>query len=134
DVSVLRAALWPRPLDLRSRGARSDVRAAGADGRDDVHSAKADANGGRSPPGEDDARHAVRLHLHVPESAVGPRALLDRVQHPPDRATEADGPTRAVARGARGEGRRPGLSAFAPTTRSSPSRRRWARARSASSG
>src|SRR2546422_10793768 len=75
-----RTALRGRPMDLRPRGAGPDIRFTDPDGPHDVHPAENVADLGRSPPGEDDARHAVRLHVHVPESAVGARPLLDGVQ------------------------------------------------------
>ena len=65
------------------------------------------------------------MFLNLP---VGPRPVLDRVQRAADPAAEAHGPTGALARDARGQGRQPGLSARAPTTRSSPSRPRSVRA------
>ena len=65
------------------------------------------------------------MFLNLP---VGPRPLLDRVQRASDPPAEAHGSTRAHARYARGQRRRPGLSPRAPTIRSSRSRRRSARA------
>src|SRR5262245_9389883 len=99
-VPVLWTSLRLRSLDLRSGGARSDLRAARAHGYHDVRAAEDDADDGRSASGADDVVHAGHLHVHVPQPAVGPRPLLDRVQHPADPAAEAHGPTRAHARDA----------------------------------
>ena len=57
---------------------------------------------GRSAPGQDDADHAVRLHVHVPQPAVGPRPLLDRVQRAADPPAVAHGSAQG-ARGSRGD-------------------------------
>src|SRR2546428_12456176 len=102
-------ALRGRPMDLRPRGAGPDIRFTDPDGPHDVHPAEDVADLGRSPPGEDDARHAVRLHVHVPESAVGARPVLDGVQCFSNRPAVVDEPSRARARWARGHRRRPRL-------------------------
>src|SRR2546426_10921701 len=96
-------------MDLRPRGAGPDIRFTDPDGPHDVHPAENVADLGRSPPGEDDARHDVRLHVFVPESAVGARPVLDGVQCFANRPAVVDDPSRARARWARGQRRRPRL-------------------------
>ncbi len=98
-VHLLRVAIFGgRPLDLRSGGTRSDVHPSAADGRLDVRPAEDDAGDGRPTAGEDDAVHADRVHLHVPESPVGTGAVLDPLERAPDRAAEVHGTNHEPAR------------------------------------
>src|SRR2546421_617587 len=62
----------------------------------------ADAPGGWRPAaGEDDADHAVFLHLDVLRPGVRARSVLDRVQRAPDPAAVVHGPVQGppAARG-----------------------------------
>src|SRR2546425_4133968 len=88
-----------------SRGARSYLRPPDPDGHHHVHPAEDAADRRRPPPGEDDARHAVRLHVYVSEPSVRARPLLDGVEYPTDRPAMVDEPPGARARWARGQRR-----------------------------
>src|SRR6266542_1924118 len=90
-VHLLRLPFRYAPVDLRSGRPRPNVRAANPDGRIHVCAAEDDSDDGRSAAGEDDAAHARRLHLYVPESAVGARSLLDALQRAPDRSAALHG-------------------------------------------
>src|SRR5262245_34507361 len=97
--------LWPplrhASLDLRSGRTGSHVRSADPDGRVHVRAAEDDADDGRSAPGEDDAADARGVHVHVPESAVWARALLDALERAPDRPAALHGAQRNPREAAR---------------------------------
>src|SRR5262249_51668715 len=76
-----------------------------ADGGLDVHSAEDDAGHGRPAPSQDDAVHAGAVHLHVPQPAIRPGALLDALERAADRAAEVHRARVQEARGRQaGEG------------------------------
>src|SRR2546425_443955 len=114
NLPVLRTRLRIRCLDLRPRQSRPNVRPAAPHGRDDVHAAEDDADDGRPPSGEDDVGHALRLHVHVPQSPGGARPVLDGVERPSDPAAVVHGPAAFPRRGAPGEGRSPGVDSPRP--------------------
>src|SRR5262249_36275804 len=87
----------PGSVDLRSRRPRSYLRVADPHGRVDVRPAEAPAGDGRSAAGQDDAVHAGPLHVHVLESALGARAVLDPLERAPDRPAEVHGAGREGA-------------------------------------
>src|SRR5262249_12951713 len=86
-----------------------NVRPADPHGRDDVHAAEDDADDGRPPPGEDDVGHALRVHVHVPQSPGRARPVLDGVERPSDPAAVVHGSAAFPRHGSRGEGRSPGV-------------------------
>src|SRR5439155_18337744 len=86
------SALGRVALDLQPGRYRPALRSAARDGCDDVRAAEDDACLGRSRSGEGHADHARFLHHHVPQPAVRPGAVLDRVEYPADLAAVVDEP------------------------------------------
>src|SRR5262249_34475886 len=92
DADLAPSAGGPRPPELQPGRTRPDLRAAHPHGNLDVRAAEDGADDGRPAPGEDDAVHALRLHVHVPERGLRAGAVLVSLQRAPDPPAGVHGP------------------------------------------